>query len=344
MPTRARKRRRRAGADHRWRAPHLIDATLPVRKHLLNGAVTPELGDVLAVGSDSGPIVQADRLAPGATTIIWTVIVRGRLMAAPVTVTLDDAQAQALFACPGDLVTRPAGPLRQSAQALRRLVYDTFQDQADRGRRWRHGRPQRRDRTRRNSSGAILRDTGRSIAPSTQTADDGGGASMRRANTRATTSSATRATARGGKPSSLAQRVPAVRAPGVADVPASWWPEILFPVETAPRGWRNEPAHRPVRRRDPTARERSATSSAWLTSAPRSMDFVKAVSDSTIGPPWIGGQRSTPLNDGRGYAGRVRRDVQAEFTARVVVQRYVSGDVVAEERLKLVSAMPSRMR
>lgn len=55
---------------------NLIDATLPVRKYLLNGAVTPEAGDVLAVGSDSGPIMQADRLAPGATTIIWTVIVR----------------------------------------------------------------------------------------------------------------------------------------------------------------------------------------------------------------------------------------------------------------------------
>lgn len=67
------------------------------------------------------------------------------------------------------------------------------------------------------------------------------------------------------------------------------------------------------------------------------VDFVKAVADSTKWPAvWIGGQRSTPINDGRGYAGRVRQDVQAEFTARVVVQRYVSGDVVAEERLNRI--------
>lgn len=54
----------------------LADVSIPVRKYLISGAVTPEVGDILTVGSDVSPIMQADKLAPGATTIIWTVIVR----------------------------------------------------------------------------------------------------------------------------------------------------------------------------------------------------------------------------------------------------------------------------
>lgn len=158
-------------------------------------------------------------------------------MAAPVTVMLDDAQAQALFARLVDLVSRPAGPLRQSAQALRRLVYDTFQDQSDPwGRRWQAWAPAtRQDRTRRQSSGAILRDTGALYRSINATADDGGvsvDATSEYASYHQFGNPGHRAW--GGKPSPLAQRafLP-VRAPGVADVPASWWPEILFPVETA---------------------------------------------------------------------------------------------------------------
>lgn len=67
------------------------------------------------------------------------------------------------------------------------------------------------------------------------------------------------------------------------------------------------------------------------------VDFVKAVSDSTKWPAvWIGGQRSTPKDDGRGFTGRFRQVVQVEFSARVVVQRYIAGDVVAEERLNRI--------
>lgn len=67
------------------------------------------------------------------------------------------------------------------------------------------------------------------------------------------------------------------------------------------------------------------------------VDFVKAVSDSSKWPAvWIGGQRSTPKDDGRGYAGRVRQTVSVEFVARVIVQRYIVGDIVAEERLNRI--------
>ena len=49
---------------------------IPVRKYLLSGAMTPKAADRLVVGSDDLVIMQADALAPGATTVIWTVLAR----------------------------------------------------------------------------------------------------------------------------------------------------------------------------------------------------------------------------------------------------------------------------
>jgi len=49
---------------------------IPVRKYLLSGAMTPKAADRLVVGTDDVVIMQADPLAPGATTVIWTVLAR----------------------------------------------------------------------------------------------------------------------------------------------------------------------------------------------------------------------------------------------------------------------------
>lgn len=51
-------------------------AEIPARKYYVSGAVTPKSGDILTVGSDSAPVMRADPLKPGATVIIWSVIVR----------------------------------------------------------------------------------------------------------------------------------------------------------------------------------------------------------------------------------------------------------------------------
>jgi len=51
-------------------------AEIPVRKFILSGALTPKKGDRLACGADDVVIMQADQLAPGATTVIWTVLAR----------------------------------------------------------------------------------------------------------------------------------------------------------------------------------------------------------------------------------------------------------------------------
>lgn len=50
-------------------------AEIPARKYLLNGLVTPKPGDILTVGSDTAPVMRADPLKPGATVVIWSVIV-----------------------------------------------------------------------------------------------------------------------------------------------------------------------------------------------------------------------------------------------------------------------------
>lgn len=51
-------------------------AEIPARKYYVDGLVTPKLGDILTVGSDTAPVMRADPLKPGATVVIWSVIVR----------------------------------------------------------------------------------------------------------------------------------------------------------------------------------------------------------------------------------------------------------------------------
>jgi hypothetical protein len=51
-------------------------AEVPARKYLVSGAVTPKAGDILTAGADTGPVMRVDPLKPGATVLIWSVIVR----------------------------------------------------------------------------------------------------------------------------------------------------------------------------------------------------------------------------------------------------------------------------
>lgn len=148
---------------------------------------------------------------------------------AALSVNLDDTQAQALFARLADLVSRPSGPLRQSAQSLRRLVYDTFTDEsAPWGSRWpRWAASTRKSRQRSGAQGRMLLRTGALYRSIDATADDSGitlqagaGAPYAEFHQFGTTR--------------LPQRafLP-IRSPGVADIPPMWWAEILLPVEVA---------------------------------------------------------------------------------------------------------------
>jgi hypothetical protein len=63
-------------------------------------------------------------------------------------------------------------------------------------------------------------------------------------------------------------------------------------------------------------------------------DYLRTVGDSTYWPAvWVGAQRSTPINDGRGYSQRVRQDVAVEFVVRVICKRYIAGEQDEEDKL-----------
>lgn len=153
------------------------------------------------------------------------------------TVTSNDAAAQAKLARLAQIVAHPAQALNQSAQALRRLVQDTFRDETDPwGRRWTpwaSATAVARDRT--GASGQILLDTGRMYGSVDAIADDNAvtvGVSTEYAEFHQFGDPSHRAW--GGPVSPLPQRafLPE-RRPGVVDIPAPWWYEILFPVELA---------------------------------------------------------------------------------------------------------------
>lgn len=153
------------------------------------------------------------------------------------TVTSNDAAAQAKLQRLAQIVAKPAQALNQSAQALRRLAQDTFRDERDPwGRPWKTWTPATREqRGRRSASNKILLDTGRMYNSIDAIADDGGvtvGVGTDYASYHQFGNPNHRAW--GGPVSPLPQRafLPE-RAPGVVDIPASWWYEILFPVESA---------------------------------------------------------------------------------------------------------------
>ena len=153
------------------------------------------------------------------------------------TVTSQDEAAQAKLTRLAQIVARPQSALNQSALALRRLVQDTFRDERDPwGRNWaRHAPATSASRDRTGASGQILLDTGRMYNSIDAIADDSGvtvGVGTEYASFHQFGNPSHRAW--GGPVSPLAQRafLPE-RAPGVVDVPAAWWYEILFPVESA---------------------------------------------------------------------------------------------------------------
>lgn len=154
-----------------------------------------------------------------------------------VNVTLDDELAQAMLARLAQIVAKPRAALTGSAQALRRLIKDTFQDQRDPwGRPWQGWAPATaaaRDRT--GGGGSILVDIGRLSNSVDATADESGVTAIvgtDYASYHQFGNPSHRAW--GGPVSPLPQRafLPE-RAPGVVDIPAAWWAEILFPVELA---------------------------------------------------------------------------------------------------------------
>lgn len=154
-----------------------------------------------------------------------------------VTVTSNDEAAQAMLARLAQIVARPQAALSQSAQSLRRLIIDTFSNQTDPwGRRWERWAPATRaSRARSGGSGQILREFGTLFRSIEARADDGGvtatvGADYASYHQFGNPSHR----AWGGPVSPLPQRafLPE-RAPGVVDIPAAWWAEILFPVELA---------------------------------------------------------------------------------------------------------------
>lgn len=154
-----------------------------------------------------------------------------------VTVTVNDEPAQALLARLASLIANPSALLRASAQTLRRLVIDTFQDQSDPwGRRWRAWAPAtRRERARSTSGGGILLRTFamfRSVE--VQATSSGLSVSVGPEYASYHQFGNPQHRAWGGRVSPLPQRafLP-LRAPGVADIPANWWREILLPVESA---------------------------------------------------------------------------------------------------------------
>jgi phage gpG-like protein len=154
-----------------------------------------------------------------------------------VSVLVNDQQAQQTLERLRTLVAAPAAPLRQSAQSLRRLVQDTFGAQTDPwGRRWqRWAESTRRARARDTAGGSVLIRTA-SLYRSIDAIPSNDGIEVRAdadyASYHQFGNPAHRAW--GGPVRPLAQRafLP-VRAPGVADVPAAWWLEILLPVEAA---------------------------------------------------------------------------------------------------------------
>jgi len=66
-------------------------------------------------------------------------------------------------------------------------------------------------------------------------------------------------------------------------------------------------------------------------------DYLRTVGDPTYWPAvWVGAQRSTPINVGTGYTGRVRQDVAVEFVVRIICKRYVAGEQDEEDRLNRI--------
>ena len=63
-------------------------------------------------------------------------------------------------------------------------------------------------------------------------------------------------------------------------------------------------------------------------------DFLTTVGKADNWPAvWVGCQRSTPINDGRGYSGRIAQEVQTEIVVRVIVAKVVAGETSQEQRL-----------
>ena len=63
-------------------------------------------------------------------------------------------------------------------------------------------------------------------------------------------------------------------------------------------------------------------------------DFTATVGNPTHWPAvWVGCQRSTPIDPGNGFSGRVRQEVRTELVVRVIVAKVVAGETSQEQRL-----------
>ena len=66
-------------------------------------------------------------------------------------------------------------------------------------------------------------------------------------------------------------------------------------------------------------------------------DFLDAVGTAENWPGvWVGAQRSTPIDDGRRFSGRMRQYVRVEIAVLVIVQRYVAAEASQESLLNRI--------
>ena len=66
-------------------------------------------------------------------------------------------------------------------------------------------------------------------------------------------------------------------------------------------------------------------------------DFLETVGNPDYWPAvWVGAQRSTPIDTGRGFSQRVRQQVSVEIAIRVIVQRYATGEQAQEDELNRI--------
>ena len=62
-------------------------------------------------------------------------------------------------------------------------------------------------------------------------------------------------------------------------------------------------------------------------------DYITAMQAQPVASVWIGAQRHTPLDDGGGGSGCYHQRMKCEIALRLIVPRYVEGQIDAESRI-----------
>lgn len=67
-------------------------------------------------------------------------------------------------------------------------------------------------------------------------------------------------------------------------------------------------------------------------------DFI-ALFSKTFPAAWVVGQRARPMDDGRGYSGRMRQNIRVEVVIRIIVQKVPATDNVDSRLSSLQNAV-----